>query len=74
MEKKIENIQEELEKVMDESEMGNHCSDLYVTVNEKSNPLVENYMWKMNVKRFRNAQDGTIWYDIPFAYNGKSGK
>lgn len=53
---------------MQENELGNWCSDLYVLKNAISTKFVNEYEFKMNVTTFRSEIDGLIWYDIPFAY------
>lgn len=47
----------------------NHCSDLYLKVTTESMVLIEAYQWKQNVTTFNNAIDGTLWFDVPFAYS-----
>ena len=49
-------------------EIDNHCSDLYVPVNEKTRAIVNEYQYKCNVTMFTNQIDGKPWYDVPFAY------
>ncbi len=44
----------------------NHYSDLYVPVNEITQPIVAKYSGK--VYTFVSQIDGKQWYDIPFAY------
>lgn len=50
-------------------ETDNHCSDLYMPVNEISKKVIENYAYKSNVTTFISQLDGKPWYDIPFAYD-----
>lgn len=47
----------------------NHCSDLYIPVNMKTQKLVAEYEFKQNVTTFSSAIDKTPWFDIPFAYD-----
>jgi hypothetical protein len=54
--------------LMDKIPYDNHCSDLYIPVNEKTKKLMENYEFKENVHTFTSNIDGGSWYDIPFAY------
>lgn len=42
-------------------------SDLFLKVTPISTTLVEQYDFKENVKKFRDAIDHELWYDIPFA-------
>lgn len=46
----------------------NWCSDLYVPVTPETTAIIDQYEFKCNVQKFRNQIDGTLWYDIPFAY------
>jgi hypothetical protein len=48
--------------------MDNHESDLYVKVDPKSTEIIKRYEHKGNVSQFKNNKDGSMWYDIPFAY------
>lgn len=48
--------------------LASHESDLYTPVTEASRALVEKHRARGSVSTFRNNQDGTLWYDIPFAY------
>jgi hypothetical protein len=62
--------EELLEAGMKENELGNWCSDLHVLKNDISTEYMKNkYQFPMNVKTFRSAIDGTVWYDVPFAYS-----
>jgi hypothetical protein len=49
-------------------EFDNHCSDLYIPVNEQTQELVNNYQYKNSVTAFISNIDQKLWYDIPFAY------
>lgn len=51
-------------------EVGSHYSDLYVKVTPVSTEIVNQYEYKKNVTTFVSQIDGTLWYDIPFAYDG----
>jgi len=51
-----------------ESDIDHHESDLYLRVSPASAALVEAYEFKDNVTMFKDAIDGVMWYDIPFAY------
>jgi len=46
-----------------------HQSDLYVPINKITIDIVERYQFKNNVESFKSNIDGTMWFDIPFAYN-----
>lgn len=41
-------------------------SDLFLKVTPISTALIEEYDFKDNVKKFRDAIDHEPWYDIPF--------
>lgn len=45
-----------------------HESDLYAKVTDESREIVREYPFKGNVRVFKSEVDGTLWYDIPFAY------
>jgi hypothetical protein len=49
--------------------LNSHESDLYAKVTPESRALIAYYDFKTNVRIFTNQQDGTPWYDIPFAYD-----
>lgn len=53
---------------MNENNISNHCSDLYVKKNEISDKFVSEYEFKQNVEKFTSCIDNEVWYDIPFAY------
>lgn len=60
------------EKVVNRGiEWDNHCSDLYIPVNDKTRELINDYEFKCNVTTFKSAIDGSEWYDIPFSYPGE---
>ena len=42
-------------------------SDLFLKVTPISTELIQQYDWKMNVKKFRDAINHEPWYEIPFA-------
>lgn len=50
--------------------MDSHESDLYVKVTPESQEIVDNYVFKDNVKKFKSEKEpvGEMWFDIPFAY------
>lgn len=45
-----------------------HESDLYLKVTEESMIIMEAYAYKSTVDLFKSEIDGTMWFDIPFAY------
>ena len=48
--------------------LDNHESDLYAKITPESQAIVGAYKFKSNVRTFRSQIDGTLWYDIPFAF------
>jgi hypothetical protein len=70
MEETTKTVNEQLlEAGMKAEETGNWCSDLHVLKNDISTAFVDAYEFKDNVTTFRSEIDGTLWYDIPFAYS-----
>ena len=61
--------QQLLELGMQEDQLGNWCSDLYVLKNDISTKFINEYEFKCNVKTFKSNIDGLMWYDVPFAYS-----
>jgi hypothetical protein len=55
-------------ELMQESDISNWQSDLYLRKNSISDKLVNEYEFKQNVKTFKDNIDHVLWYDIPFAY------
>lgn len=53
---------------MDAKDIDHHESDLYLRKTKASEQLVSEHEFKKNVKTFKSNIDGTIWYEIPFAY------
>lgn len=47
--------------------LSNHCSDLYVEVNEQTTKIVKEYQGF--VSTFTNEVTGKINFEIPFAYD-----
>ncbi len=50
-------------------ETDNHESDLYIPVTNETRKLVAQYEHKNSVTTFISQIDGTLWFDIPFAYD-----
>lgn len=48
------------------------CSDLYLKATPVSRQIVRDYKYKKYVTTFRDAINGELWYDIPFAYYGEN--
>jgi hypothetical protein len=49
-----------------------HSSDLYVKVTEQSRQIVNAYYHRGDIKSmatFKSDIDGSMWFDIPFAYD-----
>ena len=55
-------------ELMQENEIDNHASDLYLKKNAISEKLVNDYEFKENVTTFIDEIDHVEWYEIPFAY------
>lgn len=49
-------------------EIDHHETDLYVPVTETTKAIVKDYEHKSIVTCFPSQIDGSLWYDIPFAY------
>lgn len=66
----LKSVYEQLIEVMNDDEMSNHQSDLYVLKNGNSTPIVEQYKkeFPVCVTTFISNIDRKIWYDIAFAY------
>jgi hypothetical protein len=54
-------------------EIGNHESDLYVKCSQKAEMIILYHCLLPNssltYSQFRSNIDGSLWYDIPFAYD-----
>ena len=50
-------------------EIDSWSSDLHVPVTTETTELVSRYEYKQNVTTFNSNIDGSLWYDVPFAYN-----
>jgi len=46
----------------------NHCSDLYIPVNDVTKRLVKDYVFGCNAEIFTSQIDKKQWYDLPFTY------
>lgn len=57
-----------LEMGMQEHEIDNWQSTLYVLKNEISDKFVEQYEFKNQVTNFIDNIDRVLWYEIPFGY------
>lgn len=62
-------IYEKAVQQMNEKDISNWQSDLYLRKNAISEKLVNEYEFKQNVKTFKDQIDHVTWYDIPFAYD-----
>ena len=63
---KTKSIQKQLEALG--VKIDNHCTDLYFPVTEETKKVVNSYIYKRNVTTFKSQIDGTLWFDIPFAF------
>jgi hypothetical protein len=54
-------------------EIGNHESDLHVKVSEKASIVIRAFLFHVGCHgmpaTFVSSIDGSLWYDIPFAYD-----
>jgi hypothetical protein len=62
----MDNVHEQLSKAG--VELDHHASDLYAKRTPVSERILRGYEHRRNVTTFRSNVDGTVWYDIPFAY------
>lgn len=53
---------------MDEKEIDNHESDLYVKVNDVSKKWLESYEYKTQVTTFIDEIEKKPWFEVPFGY------
>ena len=61
-------LYDEIVKVTTPEQRGNWTSDLQCKVTKDTTAVIERYKYKHLVTTFRSAIDGTLWYEIPFAY------
>ena len=67
---KEKSIYEQIQKL--NIPFSNHESDLQCIVTKETTNIINNYRFKCNVTKFICESDdykGTLWYDIPFAYD-----
>lgn len=50
-------------------EMDHHESDLYLKVTDESTALIQDYLFKQSVWKFKSDIDNAWWFDIPFGYS-----
>ena len=61
-------LYEEIVKVTAPEERGNWTSDLQCKVTHTTMRVIDRYKYKHLVTRFHSAIDGTLWFEIPFAF------
>jgi len=61
----VTTIRDELKKLG--VELSGHYSDLYVEVTPATQKIIDNYIYKSNVTKFRSQIDNKLMFDIPFA-------
>ena len=69
---KIENpsdLYSEIVNVAKSDQIGNWTCDLQCKVTKDTTAVINRYKYKHLVTTFHSAIDGTLWYEIPFAYN-----
>ena len=54
---------------MQAEEIDHWYSDLYLKVTPISDRLVERYEYRHIITIFRSQIDGSLWYEIPFAFD-----
>ena len=65
---KPDELYNEIVKVTTPEQRGNWNSDLQCKVTKETQELVEKYDFRSAVTVFISTIDGTLWYEIPFAY------
>jgi hypothetical protein len=50
------------------AEIDNHYSDLHVKADPKVVAVLSEYKMAKKTKVFRSRIDGSLWYEIPFAF------
>lgn len=61
-------LYDEIVKVAKPEEIGNWMSDLECKVTDATTAVVNQYKYRRQVMIFHSMIDGTLWYDIPFAF------
>lgn len=61
-------LYDEIVKVTTEGQRGNWTSDLQCKVTKETMRVIDRYHYKYLVTTFHSALDGTLWYEIPFAF------
>ena len=61
-------LYDEIVKVVQPDQIGSWTSDLQCKVMKDTTAVIDRYKYKHLVTTFRSAIDGTLWYEIPFAY------
>lgn len=61
-------LYDEIVKVTSEDQRGNWTSDLQCKVTKATARVIDRYKYRHLVTSFHSAIDGTLWYEIPFAF------
>lgn len=61
-------LYEEIVKVTTPEQRGNWCSDLQCRVTRDTERVIDRYQYRHLVTSFHSRIDGTLWYEIPFAF------
>ena len=61
-------LYDEIVKVTTPEQRGNWTSDLQCKVTKVTEAVIDRYRYNHLVTSFHSAIDGTLWYEIPFAY------
>lgn len=62
-------LYDEIVKVVQPDQIGNWTSDLQCKVTDRTRAVIEKYKYKHLVTMFHSVIDGTLWYEIPFAFS-----
>ena len=58
----------EIVKVAKPDEIGNWTSDLQCKATKAVSEIINRYEYRHMVTMFHSAIDGSIWYEVPFAF------
>ena len=50
-------------------EHDHHASDLYLKDGKQARQIIEGWEFAENATMFRSQIDGSLWWDLPFAYD-----
>lgn len=64
----LKELYDKIVEVTTEDQRGNWTSDLHCKVTKDTMRVIDQYKYRHFVKVFHSAIDGTLWYEIPFAF------